>query len=517
MSVEPPQDQQVLAFHQDLLRESDYELTEMLPDAESSVAFLATKVSSGRTVAIKWLNLVSLVPTARERLVQKAKSLKGISHRHIMMVHEFLPIRKHSCYIVMEDAEHSTLRELIEQTEGGLPVDEVIDIGIAMCRALTTVHAQGVVHGDVRPANILLCAEAEEGKPVPKLAAFGIARELTAIAMTKKAYKPPEALEGEEGETDERQDVYGLGATLYEALTGRLPRGSSPADLYQHLDRPPASLRTFRSKVPIWLDDIMLKALAPNREDRYRTMEEMLTELEAGKKSLEAKARRRVWAVVGVTIAVALAISLIVWLQGWLPLPATTPTISPTVGASAVVVASPTQTATATPTLTPSRSPSSTPATTPASSSIPTREPMPSPTPTTTPTETPTATAAPRVVQPKLESPENGELLNNPIPFQWQGSLSGRQMYQVRAYHGGSSYITQTGLLSENSWTVYLPAEKWGGWRWNVSVVQDGRTVSTSDDWGFYFDPYAPPGKDGDSNGVPTPPVVPPTPPTPES
>jgi serine/threonine protein kinase len=549
MSEELLQTDQLLAYHRELLRESGYELTEILARTSSSVVFLATEWNLGRTVAIKWLNLLNLDLTARNRFLREARILAHTHHPHIITIYKFLPIGS-SYYIVMEYAEHGTLRERI--SAGGLGIGEVVDIGIAMCDALAAVHNQKVIHRDVKPANILLCTKTGEEKPVPKLADFGVARDVTATETTtgdsqppgSPAYMPPEALGLRERRADERRDVYGLGATLYEALTGRPPRGDQVPELYQHLDRPPTPARTIRNQVPIWLDDILTEALAPEREGRYRTMREMLAELEEGKKSLEAEGpweppvkppsgllevlqRWRVWVAVGGAIAVALAALLIVGRGHGLSFLATDRTVSPTAGTSAPIVASGTQTAAAILALTPSRSPSptatstETPSSTPSKSPSPTatsteipsstpsrspsptatRTPTPSPTSTDTATEIPIVTATPRIVRPELVRPAQSETLKNPIIFEWEGFLGRGQAYQVNAESIRTGYITQSVLLSEKSWIVHLPAEKYGWWRWSVSVVQDGRTVSASDGWGeFVFDPWAGSGG-GDGGG----------------
>lgn len=567
MSEELLQTDQLLASHRELLRESDYELTEIIGGTSSSVVFLATDRNLERTVAIKWLNLLSVDSTARKRFVREARILAHISHRHIITIYQLLQIGS-NYYIVMEYAEQGTLRERI--SAGGLGIGEVVDIGIAMCKALATVHKQKVIHRDVKPANILLCTETGEEKLVPKLADFGVARDATATESTSgdsqppgsPAYMPPEALGLKEGKADERRDVYGLGATLYEALTGRPPRGDQVPELYRRLDRPPTSARTIRNQVPIWLDDILAEALAPEREDRYRTMREMLAELEEGKKSLEAEGlwepqvkppsgllevlqRWRVGVAVGGAIVMALAALLVVGRGDGLPFLPTGRTVSPTAGTSAPVVASGTQTAAAILALTPSRSPSPTATSTETPSSTPSKSPSPtatsteipsstpsrspsstatrtptlSPTLMATATEIPIVTATPRVVRPELVRPAQSETLKNPIIFEWEGFLDRGQVYQVSAKSIRTGYITQSVLLSEESWTVHLPAEEYGWWRWSVSVVQDGRTVSASDGWGeFVFDPWAKDGG-GDSGGgevPPTAPVVPPTAPKPE-
>jgi hypothetical protein len=164
---------------------------------------------------------------------------------------------------------------------------------------------------------------------------------------------------------------------------------------------------------------------------------------------------------------------------------ARTATATPT--ALAVLPASETPTL-ATPTVSPTRTATPTPTTAP--SATPTRRP----TATSTPTPSPTATATPlRVVTPQLVAPVAGSTSGNPIAFAWRGSLSVGQAYLVTARLERTGYVVRSGPLTEPGWAVDLPGEQYGLWRWTVSVTQGGRTVASSPEWSFWFDPYPPP------------------------
>jgi hypothetical protein len=105
---------------------------------------------------------------------------------------------------------------------------------------------------------------------------------------------------------------------------------------------------------------------------------------------------------------------------------------------------------------------------------------------------TPTATpvSAPQAVQPELIAPSQGREYSNPIIFQWSGSLSGAQAYQVTAYHPESDYQIQSGLLLGQEWNTGLPAERFGEWRWTVAVIDGGQAAATSAEWTFWFQPF---------------------------
>jgi hypothetical protein len=143
----------------------------------------------------------------------------------------------------------------------------------------------------------------------------------------------------------------------------------------------------------------------------------------------------------------------------------------------------------------PTRAPTSTPMYTPTPAATSTRIPRVStPTPAATFTRIPrvsTPTPIPRAVLPELVAPAQGGEYQSPIGFQWRSALSRGQAYLVIARHPGSGHVIQSELLMDQSWTADLPNDKYGEWRWTVSVVQDGRTVATSAEWMFWFNPHS--------------------------
>ncbi|MDY7076987.1 MAG: protein kinase [Chloroflexota bacterium] len=166
-----------------------------------------------------------------------------------------------------------------------------------------------------------------------------------------------------------------------------------------------------------------------------------------------------------------------------------------------IAMETPTPTLTPINTLIPISTPTSTPTPTPTSPTPTptptTAAPTPTPTPTTaapTPTPTPTPTPAPvtSVIVPELVAPAQGSNNRSPVTFEWSVPLNAGQECQVTAYHPGSGHAIQSELLTEQSWLADLPGDKYGAWRWRVSVVQNGRTVTTSSEWTFWFDPFGP-------------------------
>ncbi len=205
----------------------------------------------GRDVAIKVVQTAYLGELAAEqfraRFATEARVVAGLSHPNIVAVHD-IGVEDGKPYLVMELAEGASLKERIEQAPLG--AQEVRALGVQIAGALEVAHASGVVHRDVKPANVL---EAEPG--VWKLADFGVAHApdseltLTGQFIGSPAYAAPEALSS--GEMGPACDVFGLGATMWTALVGRAPYADrktgafgagGPPDLTARRPDVPASL-----------------------------------------------------------------------------------------------------------------------------------------------------------------------------------------------------------------------------------------------------------------------------------
>jgi serine/threonine-protein kinase len=196
----------------------------------------------GRDVAIKTLRGAGGDPLLRERFLREARAIGRVPHPHILDLFD-LGTQDGVPYLVMELAAGGSLRALLGR--GRLPVEEARRLGIQIARALAAAHAHGILHRDVKPANIL---STEPG--TWKLADFGIAHlpgsDLTTPGqfLGSPAYAAPEYLT--EGRFGAASDVYGVGATLFEALTGATPHGDLPlAARIEHARRgaPPIATR----------------------------------------------------------------------------------------------------------------------------------------------------------------------------------------------------------------------------------------------------------------------------------
>lgn len=174
-------------------------------------------------------------------------------------------------YLVMELVEGQTLEEKI--SAGPLPPSEVASIGAAFADALHSLHQQGVVHLDVKPANVILRAD---GSAV--LIDFGLAHherypdllaEETRVAAGSAPYVSPEQLLGRRN--DRRSDLFALGVVLYEAVTGKLPYGEPDSDVRNRFWLDPAPPATLAPDVPPPLQEVILRCLEPRAEHRYQS------------------------------------------------------------------------------------------------------------------------------------------------------------------------------------------------------------------------------------------------------
>jgi serine/threonine protein kinase len=254
-----------------------YELRRVLGRGAAAVVYAAEHLRVHRPVALKLsLHNAELNALLSVRLRREIDALSRVRHHAIIDAldageHEGLP------YLVMELIEGRTLAGLIA-ARGRLAPEETLKVGIALAEGLDAVHAAGIVHRDVKPLNVLLTHA--PWRQV-HLCDFGIAKLRPSAAgapprLTEPGaligtleYMPLEALEGSE-EADHRVDVYALGITLYECLTGAVPVEGTFAKLAVRLSAGPLpKVSELRSDVPPALSEIVARCLAPSPSDRF--------------------------------------------------------------------------------------------------------------------------------------------------------------------------------------------------------------------------------------------------------
>ncbi|MGZ4523543.1 MAG: Stk1 family PASTA domain-containing Ser/Thr kinase, partial [Mycobacteriaceae bacterium] len=263
-----------------------YELGETLGFGGMSEVHLGRDLRLDRDVAVKILRAdLARDPSFYLRFRREAQNAASLNHPAIVAVYDTgeadtdegpLP------YIVMEYVDGETLRDIV-RAEGPFSPRRAMEVMGDVCAALDFSHRNGIIHRDVKPANIMINRAGSV-----KVMDFGIARAIAdgASTMTQTAavigtaqYLSPEQARGEQ--VDARSDVYAAGCVLFELLTGEPPfTGDSPvAVAYQHVREDPRPPSTVYSEVPATLDSIVLKAMSKNPANRYQSAGDMRTDL----------------------------------------------------------------------------------------------------------------------------------------------------------------------------------------------------------------------------------------------
>jgi len=257
-----------------------YELTEQLGAGGMAEVWLGRDRVLGRTVAVKTLLAqYASDPTFIERFRREAQHAAALNHPNIVSVYD-TGSDNGTHYIVMEYVEGRTLRDVVRE-EGPLLAERVSEIGADACAGLAFAHNHGIIHRDVKPANIMITPAG-----AVKVADFGIARAASGETVTQTAmvlgtaqYFSPE--QAQSAPVDARSDVYSLGVVLYEMLTKQVPfTGSSPVAIaYKHVKEDPAPPSRLNGDVPTDLEAIVMKSLAKNPANRYQSAQEMREDL----------------------------------------------------------------------------------------------------------------------------------------------------------------------------------------------------------------------------------------------
>ncbi len=262
-----------------------YELGETLGYGGMSEVHRGRDTRLDRDVAVKVLRAdLARDPQFQTRFRREAQNAAALNHPAIVAVYdtgetntEYGPLP----YIVMEYVEGRTLRDIIK-TEGPLDERRAAEIIADVCAALDFSHRHGIIHRDVKPANVMITSNG-----AVKVMDFGIARALadgqgvtqTAAVIGTAQYLSPEQARGEL--VDPRSDVYATGCVLYELLTGQPPfTGDSPvAVAYQHVREDPTPPSAHNPSISPQMDAVVLKSMSKNPANRYQSAAEMRTDL----------------------------------------------------------------------------------------------------------------------------------------------------------------------------------------------------------------------------------------------
>jgi serine/threonine protein kinase/Tfp pilus assembly protein PilF len=273
-----------------------YRIVEKLGQGGMATVYKAYHPALDRYVAIKVMHPAFMEdPNFLARFQREARIVAKLDHPHIIPIYDFAEHNGHP-YLVMRFIEGETLKARIER--GPLESQEIMRITRAVGEALTYAHGQGVLHRDIKPSNILLTPDGGV-----YLTDFGLARMAEAgestlsrdMMLGTPQYISPEQAKGMRN-LDARTDIYSLGVVLYELLVGRVPfTADTPyAIVHDHIFTPLPMPRELNPDLPKDLERTLLKALAKNPDDRFQSVDELVTALEASLEITTAKAKKTV-------------------------------------------------------------------------------------------------------------------------------------------------------------------------------------------------------------------------------
>ena len=267
--------------HPEMLgRVGRYDVERLIGHGGMGVVLKAHDTELNRPVAVKLLAPhLAQNGAARKRFAREARAAAAVVDEHVVAIHNVEPGDDSSQppFLVMKYIAGGSLQQRLDH-EGPLEVCEVLRIGMQTAKGLAAAHAQGLIHRDVKPSNILL----DEGVDRALLTDFGLARAEDEACLTRSGFHPgtphymsPEQVRGET--IDGRSDLFSLGCVLYALCTGHPPfrADSGYAVLRRITDETARPIRETNPDVPQWLEQVVMKLLSKSRDDRFESAEEV--------------------------------------------------------------------------------------------------------------------------------------------------------------------------------------------------------------------------------------------------
>jgi serine/threonine protein kinase/TolB-like protein/Tfp pilus assembly protein PilF len=280
-----------------------YKISESIGSGGMGEVYLATDVVAGRKAAFKVLPIRFTADAERlKRFQQEARAVVGLNHPNILTVYEIG--EDHSVhYIASELIEGETLRQRLGR--GPMQVTDAVDVAIQVTSALAAAHQAGIVHRDIKPENIMLrpdgyvkvldfsiakLAEQELPVTIPRDQALLLVETNLGSVLGTVRYMSPEQALG--AQVDKTTDIWSLGVVLYEILTGHAPfSGDTPGEVMSSiLEKEPPPLANHLAHPPAELQRLITKTLRKDRNQRYRTAQELLEALKQLRRKLEFEA-----------------------------------------------------------------------------------------------------------------------------------------------------------------------------------------------------------------------------------
>ncbi len=272
----------------------EYEVREVIGQGGMGVVLKAFEPALCRLVAIKVLSpALAGSATARRRFTREAQAAAAVCHDHVVPIYAVREVQGLP-YLVMQYVSGESLQDRLDRS-GPLEVVDVVCIGLQTALGLAAAHAQGLIHRDVKPANLLLeppspptpLPQGERGECRVKIADFGLARMADDVELTRQGvvvgtpeYMAPEQARGEA--VDHRADLFSLGSVLYACCAGVSPfRGATAvAVIHKVSEQEPTPIRSLNPDVPAWLETLIARLLAKDPADRFQSASEVAGLLE---------------------------------------------------------------------------------------------------------------------------------------------------------------------------------------------------------------------------------------------
>jgi serine/threonine protein kinase len=276
----------------DGLRDAGYEIDSLIGRGGMAYVYRAHDTRLGRMVAVKVLAPeLAQNEEFRLRFLRESRLAASLDHPNIVPIYEAGESSGH-LYLAMRFVEGADLKAVLKR-RGTLSLDQVVPLFGQVAAALDVAHRNGLVHRDVKPANILIAEGASGGgRDHAYLADFGLTKRAsslsgvtaTGIVVGTMDYVAPEQIGGKP--VDARTDVYALGCVVYQSLTGKVPfiRDDDAALLWAHLMEMPTPVSQIRSDVPATVDAVIEHAMAKGPEGRFASAGEFISALEAAVK-----------------------------------------------------------------------------------------------------------------------------------------------------------------------------------------------------------------------------------------